>query len=414
MSGLKNNINLRGLLCSLASLGVILIADHSSAGNLEQAKRIHDRVAGVPPTETVLNQMAGVIASPPDGKTGGVAAAEIAMENDNFYNVTLKTLVTPWTNEEQDPFVALNDYTATVIGIVANDLDFRTILTTPNLYVARSSLGLPAYSPTNNAHYEALEERVRENRSSLKDDLEAVSQASVVQISDFEASGVVTSRASAKAFFSDGTNRSQFQYIFLNHMCIEVFGEINDAARVVDRIRQDVSRSPGGDSRVYLNFCMGCHSGMDPLIQGLAYYDYDNNLEKIDFNGPGIIDPDSGSRVQGKYLINSNNFPYGYAAPDNKWDNYWREGTYRSLGWDWTNEGLPGNGYGAESLMTEISHSKTFAQCHVSQVFETVCLREPQSTEDHEKVSAITDSFRNNGFNFKTVFAESADYCKGE
>ena len=41
-----------------------------------------------------------------------------------------------------------------------------------------------------------------------------------------------------------------------------------------DRIRQDVSRSPGGDSRVFLNSCIGCHSGMDPMAQAFAYYNF--------------------------------------------------------------------------------------------------------------------------------------------
>jgi len=39
--------------------------------------------------------------------------------------------------------------------------------------------------------------------------------------------------------------------------------------------RQDVSRSPGGDSRLFLNNCIACHSGMDPMTQAFAYYDYD-------------------------------------------------------------------------------------------------------------------------------------------
>ena len=49
-----------------------------------------------------------------------------------------------------------------------------------------------------------------------------------------------------------------------------------DTSLPPDRIRQDVSRSPGGDSRIFLNNCIGCHSGMDPFAQAFAYYDYDN------------------------------------------------------------------------------------------------------------------------------------------
>ena len=45
-----------------------------------------------------------------------------------FYNVTLKNIVTPWTNRDQTVFVPLNDYTATVIGMVRDDVPFNTAL----------------------------------------------------------------------------------------------------------------------------------------------------------------------------------------------------------------------------------------------------------------------------------------------
>jgi hypothetical protein len=69
-----------------------------SAADLErrQAKRIHDRIAGVPPSDQVLGNMEAAIAS---GSPG--AAALMAMDNSAFYNVTLKNFATPWTNREQ-------------------------------------------------------------------------------------------------------------------------------------------------------------------------------------------------------------------------------------------------------------------------------------------------------------------------
>src|SRR5690606_8022811 len=138
----------RSLLLALiiAPLGL------TQAGEREQAKRIHDRIAGVPPSSEVLDEMAADIA---DGNP--VAAAYTAMESSAFYDVTLKNLAAPWTNEAMSPFVPLNDYTATVIGLVRDDADFRTLLYADVLYEGRASLGLPPYSTSNNNHYEALE-----------------------------------------------------------------------------------------------------------------------------------------------------------------------------------------------------------------------------------------------------------------
>ena len=78
----------------------------------------------------------------------------------------------------------------------------------------------------------------------------------------------MTSRAAAQSFFIAGTNRAMFRFTVLNHMCRDL-EEIHDTTRPPDRIRQDVSRSPGGDARLFLNNCVGCHSGMDPDGAGL-------------------------------------------------------------------------------------------------------------------------------------------------
>ena len=77
--------------CVIASLFTSFL---SAAGSLEQSKRIHDRIAGVPPTQAVLEQMNEFV------QQGDVeSAAQLAMQNSAFYNVTLKQFVTPWTNE---------------------------------------------------------------------------------------------------------------------------------------------------------------------------------------------------------------------------------------------------------------------------------------------------------------------------
>ena len=65
------------------------IAGTSLAGPREQAKRIHDRLAGIPPSEDTLLSMETDVAS---GYNGAINAAYLAMEDPNFYNVTLKIL----------------------------------------------------------------------------------------------------------------------------------------------------------------------------------------------------------------------------------------------------------------------------------------------------------------------------------
>lgn len=381
----------------------------SEAGPREQAKRIHDRIAGVPADAATLATMEAQISS-----GNPKAAAQLALDSPAFYNVTLKNFVTPWTNEQQTVFAPLNDYTATVIGVVRDGLDFRSILYGDLLYVGSSALALPAYTNSSNAHYEAMEDRGVDLNSGLV----RSTQSAVTGLPAEATSGVITTRAAAKAFFIDGTNRAMFRFTLLNHLCNDL-EQIKDVTRSPDRVHQDVSRSPGGDSRIFLNACVGCHAGMDPMTQAYAYYNYQYDHEvdpeavngRLAYNSPGSIDPKTGTRVVAKYLINAGNFKHGYVTQNDRWDNYWRHGPNALLGWDGSQ---PGFGSGAKSLGLELANSDAFARCQVKKVFAAVCFRAPGNSADRNKVDSVTASFKTSGYNLKQVFADTAVYCMGE
>ncbi|MBL4583730.1 MAG: hypothetical protein JKX83_03835 [Pseudomonadales bacterium] len=394
--------------CLMLLVGMLL-SQPSFAGDREQAKRIHDRIAGVPPSQAVLDTLEGMVASgnPLD------AAAE-AMNNPAFYSVTLKNLVTPWTNEAQTVFADLNDYTATVIGIVLKDYDFRRILYDDILFVADPSLGLTPYSTTNNNHYKEIEAQ----NVDMTTDLIETTQSSVSNFPASAAAGVTTTRAAAKAFFIDGTNRAMFRFTLMNQLCTDL-EPIKDITRPSDRIRQDVSRSPGGDSRIFLNSCIGCHSGMDPLAQAFAYYEFNHDVTndpdgdngELVYNDVGAVDSVTGTQVQWKYFNNNENFKPGYVTLDDRWDNYWRNGPNSLLGWD---TGRPSGGNGAKSMGQELANSDAFASCQVKKVFKSVCLRPPVDSTDHAQIDSMTSSFKSGGYRLKQVFAESAVYCMGD
>lgn len=389
--------------------GVLTLASLSAtAGPREQAKRIHDRLAGIPPTEAVLDAMQADIEA-----NDALGAAYTAMDNDAFYSVTLKNWVTPWTNEPQTIFAPLNDYTATVIGMIRDDVDIRQMLYGDIIYTAPGS-GLPAYSNSSNDHYEQMELQALP----LGTVLQQSTQSSVTGLETAATAGVLTTRQAAKAFLIDGTNRAQFRFTLMNHMCDDL-EPLKDIERATDKIRQDVSRSPGGDSRIFLNSCVGCHAGMDPMIQSFAYYDYQYDVDndpdgengQLVYNGAGAVDAETGTRVVSKYHNNKFNFPTGFVTEDDSWVNYWRKGPNQLQGWDST---LPGSGNGAKSMGQELSHSTSFARCQVEKVFHNVCLRPPVDAADRTQIDTMIASLQTNGYQLKRTFAESAVYCMGE
>ncbi|MEP7247140.1 MAG: hypothetical protein ABI885_26130, partial [Gammaproteobacteria bacterium] len=138
--------------CAVAVFAQLAVAAPTNEDDpRSQAKRMYDRIAGVPADDATLTLMAADI-------TGGskLNAALRATDAPEFYSVTLKNFVTPWTNRDQSVFAPLNDYTATVIGMVRDDKPFNTALSADILYTSNAP-GLAAPSAGNNDHYAQAE-----------------------------------------------------------------------------------------------------------------------------------------------------------------------------------------------------------------------------------------------------------------
>jgi hypothetical protein len=372
----------------------------SAAGlNKDQAKRMYDRIAGVTASDATLTSMVGMDATQ--------AALNIVTKDPAFYNNTIRNLAMPWTNRDQTVFAPLNDYVATVVGMVRDNVPFNTLLSADLVYIAdasaTSTYSLPAYSPGNNDLYQQMDD----NGVDLKAHLVSSTQSALTGVPATATAGVLTTRAAGAAFFINGTNRAMFRFTMMNHLCSDL-QTIMDTTRPPDRIRQDVTRSPGGDSGLFLNNCIGCHSGMDPMAQAFAYYNF-NNTDPTTTATVGQIVYTAG-QVQPKYFINNTNFPQGYVTPDDHWDNRWRGGVNSLLGWD---PSQTGSGQGAKSLGQELAGSQAFATCQVTRVFKYVCFRAPSDATDRTQVATMVASFKSSNYSLRQVFADAAVYCMG-
>ena len=372
-------------------LGATALGANTTA---DQATRIYNRIAGVPPTAA---QLAGMTA------TDKLGAALIATLDPAFYNNTIRNLAAPWTNRSQSVFVPLNDYTATVVGMVRDDVPFNTLLSADLVYVGGA--GVPAYATTNNDMYQSMDDKNVDLSS--KSNLISSTQSVLTGIPAAGTAGVMTTRAAANAFFMDGTNRRMFRFTLMNHLCSDL-QTVMDITRPPDRIRQDVTRSPGGVSTLFLNNCIGCHSGMDPMAQAFAYYNFSYNVAADPTGAAGQLVYTPG-QVQPKYFINKYNFPQGFITPDDSWVNRWRSGPNLVMGWG----AGGGSGKGAKALGVELESSAAFASCQVTRVFKYVCLRAPNSGADAAQITSMIASFQANQYKLRQPFAEAAAYCAG-
>lgn len=360
----------------------------ASSNTRMRAYKIYNRLAGVPPVPAVLDQMDSLVKN---GKAKDAALR--AMDDNNFYNLTLKNWIKPWTNVEITSRVPLNDYVATAIGMIRDNIPFDQILYGDHLYVAAPSTPakISVFDKKNNNHYQNLED----SKVSLKDYLVRVSQSSTTGIKD--TAGVLTTRASGLAFFSAGTNRRATRFTFMNFLCRD-FEALHDINIPDYHVRRDIERNPGGDSRTYRNKCVGCHAGQDALGGAFAYFDFVNGeLVYTD----GVVAP----------KINKNvSFADGWVTKDNSWINTWAEGQNANLGWP-----SKTSGNGVRELGIMLSRSRAFSECISTKAFELVCLRTPATETDKKQMRMLADIFqKDENYNMKNLIAETAAACVEE
>ncbi len=359
----------------------------SYASDTSKAYRLYSRLNGITPTKARLDEMKSMIAvKNPKG------AALKAMEDKHFYNTFLKNWFKSWSNVERTARVPLNDYVATAIGIIKDDIPFDQVLYGDHLYIgSTTTVTLTPYSKTDNKHYEEIDR----NQLSLKDTLVKVSQSQTTGISD--TAGVLTTRAAGSAFFSAGTNRRMTRFTFMNFLCRD-FEAVHDVNVPDYHVRRDVERNPGGDSRVYKSQCVGCHAGQDALGGAFAYFDFNNNELKYT---PGVV----------VAKINKNNkYSEGWVTADDSFENLWAEGQNANLGWP---EVRSGNGARQFGMM--ISRSRAFSECMAFRAYEAVCFHRPNTTFERSEIKRLADLFQQNeNYNMKNLIAETAISCLGE
>jgi hypothetical protein len=351
----------------------------------QKAWQLHNRIAGVPPQAATLDQMETMIRNNQIEQ-----AAHVAMQNPLFYGLTLKNWFKSWSNAEENNRVDLNDYVATAVGMIRDNIPFDSVLYGDHLYIFENVANIPDFSPSNNDHYRAAEQQ----GVNLVTSLARTSQSAQTGISD--TAGVLTTRASGEAFLSAGTNRRLTRFTFMNYLCRD-FEAVMDFNTPDIYVRRDVERDPGGDSRTYRTNCVGCHAGQDALGGAFSYFDYQNDRV---IHRPGT--------VQNK--INFNNlFEDGHVVEDARWYNLWHQGANSNLGFRG-----PQEGYGARELGQLLARSEAFSKCMATRAFELVCLNSPSGGVEMNAINNLASRFEeNNNYNMKNLIAGAAALCVG-
>ncbi|MCS6838928.1 MAG: hypothetical protein NZ480_08785, partial [Bdellovibrionaceae bacterium] len=220
---------------------------------------------------------------------------------DVFYEVSVKNFATRMAVRSEEVSSPLNDFSATVIGIVRDNLDARQMLTGNFLYAANPTLIPAGINIRNNL----INDRLNSNNHYLdiENNLYRLNVASILvrvpqEVLDVpvnnnptinnvvpnpDPGGLLTSYTWGREHLVAGTNRRPVEYALRSFLCTPMELAADTLAND-SHVGRDIDRNPGGDPNRYLTTCKGCHTIMDGFRGAFAMWNFAMNN-----NGGGIL-----------------------------------------------------------------------------------------------------------------------------
>lgn len=391
--------------------GVVALETGQAASELTHVQRL-ERLLGskINPQDPSLSNIMGLF------NQGQVEEAlRQASYLDSFYKITVKNFATRMSVRSEEVSAPLNDFSATIIGIVRDDRNAREILTTNQIYWADQTRIPQGISIRNNFfndvirsnnHYLDIEQNLY--RLSLKDILaptpqrlqRANSNTTADLVDNPDPAGVLTSNTWGREHLVAGTNRRAVEYTLRAFLCTPM-EEAADTGANDSRIGPDVDRFPGDNHLRFLTSCKGCHTVMDGFRGAFAKWHFDGQ-----FLIHGSLHPNRrGMDAQGiatKMNQNSQVFPNGYRTQDDSWINYaTRNKNAEHFTWQGATQGR-----GLRSFAQIVADSDRFALCMAKRVFNEVCSRSlsPYKNVSNSVTRELAQDFKSSGYNLRKLF----------
>jgi hypothetical protein len=363
-------------------------------------------------------------------------AAALAVQQPQFLNVVVKNMALEMSTREETIRLPLNDFTATIMGVVRDNTDFREVLYGNFIYVgdpARIPADIPNVVADANAfgrqvlesndHYEALDSKARKidvgasllrvnNQRVITDVTRTDGQPDTYIVAPTPAAdvaGVLTTRTWLGAHAIAGTNRRPFEYTVRQFLCMPIEG-IADAGAADLRIGRDIDRFPGGDHMKFQTSCKSCHTVMDGFRGAWAHWDFEGEIDDGRANHTQLRQRNAdNNRVVTKMNRNNTVYPGGYITTNNSWVNNAVRGVNASaMGWRGLDGRTPANeGQGLNQYGRLFANSKRFSTCMAKHAFKAVCRKDLPNTE-LAVYSSLGDQFEARSYSMRDLFQIAA------
>ena len=385
-----------------------------------KAQEIFQRLTGVktPIFDPILSQMVTKL-----NVGDAVGAAAVATSDSRFLNITVRDFASKMSNRAETTTVPLNDFTATIIGVVRDDISAQKLLTDNITYMADPmKAAVPSTLTTDllrsNNHYDSLTTqrvdlsqvltRFDKNGDPLKQKVFDGTRAQDMPTP----AGLLTSRGWLSAHALAGTNRRLVEFSFREFTCTPL-ENVADSTGPDNVIARDIDRFPGGSHTKFTTTCRACHTIMDGFRPAFAYFTFNSDYVMHSYTSPTVPTQAAEDAGLGMYKstapgatyvhmkLNRNDtvFPGGRITTDDNWVNdavYGANSAY--FAWKST------SGKGIQAFGKMLSESRQFPICMAKRVYFQVCKRDAGASE-MDMINSVANEFATTkNFNLKFLF----------
>ncbi len=439
------------------------------------ARKLYVSLTGVTPTAAELDMLMVKVSS----LNTQSAALDIIDQrngiknNGAFYSVTVKDMVTPWTNKAKTTLAPLNDMSATIIGWIRDERQFNQILYVDSVYKATGVTfkgeltyltkaqadsntfcirDLTSTEKVNAGAYRIVHNNPL-NPNDISDKKCRLTKFTKAQLDDYfninalylpaldvvvRSNLIISSNEHYESISDQGLDLSDprvlahtSQEMKIHQYPAAISGLLSTRAYGVAYLYAGTNRAPVAFAMEHF-LCRSMESLNDTTIP-----DYRNRRD-VDRSPGGTseiyknrcvgchagLDALSGAfayydYANGKVIYSPGNvsskmnhnvtFNEGFVTQSNSWINLWVEGQNASLKW-----GPVTSGEGVKSLGMMLSQTEAFHSCMATQVYEKVCLRHAKSDQDKFRISQLTEAYKLSNFNMKNLFINAAIMCMGD
>lgn len=438
------------------------------------ARKLYISLTGVSPTSDELNKLEQKVSAL---NTEGAAYDIIDQRNGitnggAFYNVTVKDMVTPWTNKQKTTLAPLNDMSATIIGWVRDEKPFNQILYANTVYKAMGVTFKGELTYLTKAQADANSYCIRDLSAADK----ASTQYRIVHNNPQNPNDPSDKKCRLTKYGIDDLKEFyNINSLYLPHKDLVIRSNLivsdNSHYDSISELGLDLSdKLLLGDTsqNVKIHQYEQAISGLLSLRSyGTAFlyagtnrapvaYAMENflckNMEELndttipDFRNRRDVDRSPGGTseiyknrcigchagmdglagafayydyVNGKVIytpgkvvpkMNHNVvFAEGFVTQSDSWVNLWTQGQNSKLGW-----GATTSGEGVRSLGMMLSQTEAFHSCMAKQVYEKVCFKKAGSATDLARVAKLTAQYKASNYNMKKLFVRASIECMGD